>query len=626
MTELKLPTSQSIPTLTVRDDIRNVAIIAHVDHGKTTLVDAMLKQSRIFRENQVVGDLILDSNALEREKGITILAKNTSVRFRHARINIIDTPGHADFSGEVERVLNMADGCLLLVDAAEGTMPQTRFVLGKALELGLKPVVVLNKIDRANARAGEVLDEVQDLFLDLATHDSHLDFGVVYTNARQGTATTELALPGTDLVPLFEAILADVPAPRADLAAPFRMLVTNIRYSEYVGRAAVGRVERGTLSKGDGLVRIDREGRVIRLRASDIFIFEGLETIAVEECCAGDIVMITGAEDVQIGDTLASASAPDPLGRLEIESPTVQVSIGVNTSPFAGRDGKFVTSRHLRARLLRELETNIALRVEAGATADSFLVSGRGELHLAILVETLRREGYEFQVSRPHVIPQEKDGQLCEPVEHLVIHTNEGKVGILTEELSARAGVLLNHVNDGAGQVRLEYHIPTRGLIGFRSRFMTLTRGDGLMASRLTGFEPAMGSIEQTRNGPLVSSHTGLATTYGLNNAQERGETFIEPGTQVYEGMIVGLSKYPKEVPINVTREKKLTNIRSSTSDIAVRLTPSISLSLEESISWIEDDESVEVTPHNIRLRKRILKSDDRLKARKDSKSAFLSL
>ncbi|MEA2642874.1 MAG: GTP-binding protein [Chloroflexota bacterium] len=605
----------------VRDDLRNVAIIAHVDHGKTTLVDGMLKQSRVFRENQAVGELILDSNALEREKGITILAKNTAVRYRDVRINIIDTPGHADFSGEVERVLNMADGCLLLVDAAEGPMPQTKFVLRKAFEMGLKPVLVINKIDRANARIDEVLNATQDLFLELATDAEQLDFEIVYTNARQGTATTDPAKPGTDLGPLFEAILHSIPAPHVDLGGGFQLLVTNIRYNEYLGRTAVGRISRGSVERGDPLVRIDYEGNVWRQRANELFAFEGLETVALSEARAGDIVMITGIEDVTIGDTIATADQPEALPRLEIEQPTVRMTVGVNTSPYAGREGTFVTSRQIRARLFRELETNIALRVEETGTTEQFLVSGRGELHLAILVETLRREGYEFQVSRPEIIAREVDGVLCEPVEHLVIDTVEGNVGSLTEELSRRSGLLVNHHNDGAGNVRLEYHIPTRGLIGFRSVFLTLTRGDGLMASLLTGFEPISADIAQGRNGALVATNTGVATTYGLNNAQERGETFVEPGEQVYEGMVVGLSKYPMDVPVNVCKEKKQTNIRSSTSDIAVRLSPRVQLSLEESLAWIEDDELVEVTPKSVRLRKRLLSVEERLKARKDAGS-----
>ncbi|HEV8613413.1 MAG TPA: GTP-binding protein, partial [Gemmatimonadales bacterium] len=491
-----------------------MAIIAHVDHGKTTLVDGMLKQSRVFREGQAVGELILDSNALEREKGITILAKNTAVVYRGTRINIIDTPGHADFSGEVERVLNMADGCLLLVDAAEGPMPQTKFVLRKAFAIGLTPIVVINKIDRANARVGEVLDEIQDLFLEVATDADQLEFDVVYTNAREGTATRDMATPGADLGPLFETIVARIPPPVVDLAGSFQLLVTNIRYNEYLGRTAVGRVARGVVRRGDSLARIDRDGRVWQQRANDLFTFAGLETVPMSEALAGDIVLVTGIEDVNIGDTIAAAEAPEPLPRLEIEQPTVRMTLGVNTSPFAGREGSFVTSRQLRARLYRELETNIALRVEDAGGADRFLVSGRGELHLAILVETLRREGFEFEVSRPQVIPREIDGQVCEPVEHVVIDTVESNVGPLTQELSNRLGRLVNHHNNGSGNIRLEYRVPTRGLIGLRSVFLTLTRGEGVMSSVLAAYEPAAGNLTQSRNGALVATNTGVATTY----------------------------------------------------------------------------------------------------------------
>jgi len=612
-------TQPDVERPTLRADVRNVAIIAHVDHGKTTLVDGMLRQSRVFRENQDVGELILDSNALEREKGITILAKNTAVRYQGVKINIIDTPGHADFSGEVERVLNMADGCLLLVDAAEGPMPQTRFVLRKAMQLGLKPIVVINKIDRANARAHEVLSEVEHLFLDLATDADQLDFAIIYTDARAGIATLDPAHRGTDLVPLFDAIVSTIPAPTVDLDGTLQLLVSNIRANEYVGRMAIGRIVRGRLRGGDALVRIDQAGEVGRQRANEVFGFEGLDTLPVDEALAGDIVLITGIEDVQIGDTIAAADAPEALPRLEIEPPTVQMTIGVSTSPFAGREGTYVTSRHLRARLFRELETNIALQVQEAGANDQFLVSGRGELHLAILVETLRREGYEFQVSRPRIIPREIDGVTYEPMEQLVIDTTEAYVGAMTVELSSRSAVLVNHVNDGRGNVRLEYRIPTRGLIGFRGVFLTLTRGEGLMSSVVDGFDPIGAEVAQTRNGALVSSDTGAATTYGLNNAQERGQTFIEPGAAIYEGMVVGLSRYARDVPINVCKEKKQTNIRSSTADIAVRLSPPVRLSLEESLAWIEDDELVEVTPKSVRIRKRLLTAEERLKARKDS-------
>jgi len=517
----------------VRTELRNIAIIAHVDHGKTTLVDAMLKQSNVFRTNQVVGELILDSNALEREKGITILAKNTAVIYRGVTINIIDTPGHADFSGEVERVLNMADGCLLLVDAVDGPMPQTRFVLRKALELGLQPLVVINKIDRPSARPAEVLDLVQDLFLELATHADQLDFGVVYTNARDGHATLDPSQPGTSLVPLFEAVLEQIPAPDADLEGSFQMLVSSIDYDDYRGRTGIGRVARGRYRAGDALVFVGHAGPSAPQRTSQLFTFEGLRRIPAEEVVAGDIVAITGLEGVRIGDTVAVADRPEALPRLEVEEPTVQMTFGVNTSPFAGRDGKHLTSRQLRARLWRELETNVALRVEETDVADVFLVSGRGELHLAILVETMRREGYEFEVSRPRAITRQIDGHLHEPVEQLVIDTADGFVGPLTEQLARRMAQLTNLQNDGAGRVRLEYTIPTRGLIGFRSAFLTTTRGEGQMSSLLLGFEPWRGPLAADRNGALIASERGIALTFGLANAQGRGQTFIEPQTEV---------------------------------------------------------------------------------------------
>ncbi|MGE5618914.1 MAG: translational GTPase TypA [Sphingomonadaceae bacterium] len=601
----------------MRAELRNVAIIAHVDHGKTTLVDGLLKQSNTFRPNQEVGELILDSNALEREKGITILAKNTAIHYRGVKINIIDTPGHADFSGEVERVLNMADGCLLLVDAVDGPMPQTKFVLRKALQLGLRPVVVINKMDRPNARPGFVLDAVQDLFLELATDADQLEFEVVYANARDGRASRDPDRLAPTLAPLFDTILETMPAPEVDLTGGFQMLVANISYDEYRGRAAIGRVARGSIAAGEPLVRIDVEGKVWPQRASQIFTFDGLKRVPVEVARAGDIVIVTGLDEVNIGDTVACAEAPEALPRIEIEAPTVKITLGVNTSPFSGKEGKYSTSRQLRARLYRELETNIALRVEDTASADEFLVSGRGELHLAILLETMRREGYEFQVSRPEVITHEEGGVTVEPVEDLVIETTEQYVGPLTEQLAQRLGTMTNLHNDGSGNVRLEYRIPTRGLIGFRSAFLTTTRGDGIMGSQLAGFEPWRGPITSSRNGALVATDGGTATTYGLNNAQERGFTFIDPGTQVYEGMIVGESRYPHDVLVNVCKEKKLTNIRSSTSDIAIKLTPKVDLSLEESMEFVGPDELLEITPQSIRLRKKLLSAEERGKARK---------
>ncbi|HEY7022074.1 MAG TPA: translational GTPase TypA [Ktedonobacterales bacterium] len=600
----------------VREDIRNVAIIAHVDHGKTTLVDGLLKQSKVFRENQQVGELIMDSNELERERGITILAKNTAIMYRGVKINIIDTPGHADFGGEVERVLNMADGCLLLVDAVEGPMPQTRFVLKKALELGLKPILVINKIDRRDARVEQVLTWTQDLFLELATHADQLDFPVIYAIARDGVARYAPEDDNADLVPLFETILAHVPAPVVDDEAPFQLLVTALDYDDYKGKYAIGRITRGRVRPGMSVMRIDRDGEMTRARVSLVFTYQGLGRLEVDEVTAGDIVALTGITDVNISETLADAEQPEALPVIEIEQPTLKMTFGVNTSPFAGREGKWSTSRQLRARLYRELETNVSLRVEDGASADEFIVSGRGELHLAVLIETMRREGYELQVSRPEVITREIDGKTMEPVERLVIDTREEFIGAVSENLATRKARLANMVYDGQGNVRLEYDIPTRGLIGFRNAFLTLTKGNGAMASLLQGYEPWAGAIGMARNGALIASEGGVSLTYGLNNAQARGQTFIEPGTPVYEGMIVGLHVRPDDLVVNVCKEKKATNVRSSTSDIAVRLSPPVKHSLEQSLDFINPDELVEVTPQNIRLRKRLLTQHERARAR----------
>ncbi|MGH2460622.1 MAG: translational GTPase TypA [Chloroflexota bacterium] len=605
-------------TLTrVRDDVRNVAIIAHVDHGKTTLVDAMLKQSHIFRDNQAVGDLILDSNALERERGITILAKNTAINYQGIKINIIDTPGHADFSGEVERVQNMADGALLLVDALDGPMPGTRFVLKKALELGLKPVVVINKIDRPNARIAAVHDAIQDLFLELATEVDQLDFAVVYTNARAGIATLDLTQPGVNISPLFDAILREIPAPEVDLDAGFQLLVANISYDDYVGRAAIGRVRRGRLHVTDQLVCIGADGTPVRQKAVQLFAFDGLRRVSVEEARAGDVIGIAGLEDVQIGDTIAAADAPEALPRLEVEAPTVKMTIAVNSSPLGGQEGKYSTSRQLRARLFKELETNVALRVEETGSADEFLVSGRGELHLSILLETMRREGYELQVSQPSVITRTVDGGIQEPFEHLIVDTLEGYVGALTEQLAKRLAQMVNLRHDGEGHIRLEYIVPTRGLIGLRGVFLTLTRGDATMSSQFVGYRPWAGPLAVPRSSAVVNTGDGVATSYALGNIQERASTFIEPGTKVYEGMVIGMTQHPHEIIANITKEKKLSNVRSSTSDIAVRLTPPIIFSLEEALAFIGPDELVELTPRSIRLRKKLRASEDRLKARR---------
>src|SRR5438034_3039884 len=600
-----------------RDDIRNVAIIAHVDHGKTTLVDGLLKQSHIFRENQNVGELIMDSNDQERERGITILAKNTAIIYRGIKINIIDTPGHADFGGEVERVLNMANGCILLIDAVEGPMPQTRFVLQKALYLNLQPIVVINKIDRRDARIDQVLAWTQDLFLELATTDAHLDFPVLYAIGRDGVALYHPRDERRDLEPLFETIINTVPAPVVDTVAPLQMLVAALDYDDYKGKYAIGRIVRGRITPNTFVDHINRDGVASRQKINLVMTYKGLQRIEVPEALAGDIVALTGIANANIGETIADVDYPEALPTIAITEPTLKMTFGVNTSPFAGREGKYPTSRQLRARLYRELETNVSLRVEDGNTPDEFIVSGRGELHLSVLIETMRREGYEFQVSRPEVITHaDENGKIVEPIEHLVIDTRDSYIGVLTETLASRKARLINMTNDGSGNVRLEYHIPTRGLIGFRYAFLTLTQGNGALRSRLGGSEPWLGKIGTTRMGALIASEAGIAMTYGLSNAQQRGDTFIEPGTPVYEGMIVGLNTRPADMVVNVCKEKQKTNIRASTAEISVRLTPPILMSLEQSLDFINNDELVEVTPQNIRLRKRYLTQHQRARAR----------
>ena len=602
--------------LVKREDIRNVAIIAHVDHGKTTLVDGLLKQSHIFRENQQMGELIMDSNDQERERGITILAKNTAIIYRGVKINIIDTPGHADFGGEVERVLNMADGCILLIDAVEGPMPQTRFVLQKALELNLKPIVIINKIDRRDARIEQVYEWTQDLFLELATTDAHLDFTVLYAIGRDGVAMYHPDDERVNLEPLFETIVNTIPAPVVDADAPLQMLVAALDYDDYKGKYAIGRIVRGRVSSNSFVAHINREGVITRQKINLVLTYKGLQRIEVPEALAGDIVALTGIANANIGETIADVDTPEALPTITITEPTLKMTFGVNTSPFAGREGKYPTSRQLRSRLYRELETNVSLRVEDGNTPDEFIVSGRGELHLSVLIETMRREGYEFQVSRPEVITREEAGHIVEPIEQLVIDTKDIYIGVLTETLASRKAQLSNMTNDGSGNVRLEYHIPTRGLIGFRNAFLTLTQGNGAMSSLLIGYQPWMGKIGTTRMGALIASEMGVAVTYGLNNAQQRGDTFIEPGTPVYGGMIVGMNVRPMDMMVNICKEKQKTNIRSSTSDIMVRLTPPIIMSLEQSLNFINNDELVEVTPQNIRLRKRYLTQNERARAR----------
>jgi GTP-binding protein len=624
--------TQTNPTLveTRRADIRNVAIIAHVDHGKTTLVDALLKQSHVFRANQQVGELIMDSNPLERERGVTILAKNTAITYRGIKINIIDTPGHADFSGEVERVINMADGCLLVVDAVDGPMPRTRYVLQKALDARLKPVVVINKIDRANARIHEVVSKVQDLFLDLATEVEQLDFPVIYASARQGYATADLnvALSGeanrdhpglaTGMEPLFEAIVNHVPAPSGDDSQPLQLLVAALDYDPHLGQIAVGRVVRGRIATGDSVARVDREGQVSYYKVERLFVFQGLERREVAEAAAGEIVAVAGVEDIAIGDTIASSEEPEALPPIAIDEPTVKMTLGVNTSPFAGREGSYCTTRMLHERLIKELRTNVSLRVEETDNPNEFIVSGRGELHLSILIETMRREGFELQASRPEAVTKVVNGQVMEPFELLILDTREEYIGPLTDNLAPRLAQMSDMRSDGQGQVHMEFKLPTRGLIGFRSFFLRATHGNGVMNSQFLGYEPMRGEVRSPRTGVLIASEGGVAVTYGLNNAQNRGITFVEPGTPVYEGMIVGMQQRDDDIAVNVCKEKKLTNIRASTSDFAIRLTPATRFTLEEALDFVNPDEMVEVTPRSIRLRKKVLSNDERYRLGRD--------
>ena len=603
-------------------DIRNLAIIAHVDHGKTTLVDALLKQGQVFRPHQEVGALIMDTNPLERERGITILAKNATVYYGGVRINIIDTPGHADFSGEVERVMNMADGCLLLVDAVDGPMPQTTYVLRQALQQNVTPMVVINKIDRPEARVAEVVEMVQDLFLELATNAEQLDFPVLYASARQGYATTGLDTPGSDMRPLFEAILDSVPPPHGDPTAPLQMLVAALDYDNYLGQVAVGRITNGTLRQRDDVALLCRDAEPATYNLEHIFVFRGMERVEVSEAHAGDIVAVTGPEGVSIGDTIASPETPEALPAIDINEPTVRMTFSVSTSPFMGREGVHCTSRNLHERLMRELRTNVSLRVETTPSPDAFVVAGRGELHLSILVETMRREQFEFQVSRPAPVTKVIDGKIYEPYEILNVSTHEEYVGVLTEYLSAHMAELRDMRYADNGDVHMEYKIPTRGLIGFNAFFLRTTRGDGVKSSIFTSYELMEGEIKSQGGGVLVASERGVAVTYGLLNAQGRGETFIDPGAMVYEGMIVGSHRRDGDIEINVCKRKKLTNIRSSTADVARRLNATVRLSLEEALAFISDDELVEVTPQNLRLRKMELRALDRKRQRREGARA----
>ena len=604
------------------DAIRNLAVIAHVDHGKTTLVDALLMQGQVFKAHQQVGELIMDSNPLERERGITILAKNASVSYGGVRINIIDTPGHADFSGEVERIMNMADGCLLLVDAVDGPMPQTTYVLRQALRQNVTPMVVINKIDRPEARVAEVEEMVQDLFLELATDESHLDFPVLYASARQGYAMKDLDAPGLDMQPLFQSVLDSVPPPKGDTEAPFQMLVAALDYDNFLGQVSVGRITNGTIRQRDEVALLTRSGETTLHNLEHVFVFRGMQRTEISEAHAGDIVAVTGPEGVSIGDTIASAEQPEALPSIEIHEPTVRMTFGVNTSPFMGREGAHCTSRNLHERLMRELRTNVSLRVETTDSADVFMVAGRGELHLSILAENMRREQFEFQVSRPAPVTKVIDGRIHEPYEILNITAREEHVGELTEYLSSHLAQLRDMRYTDNGYVHLEYKIPTRGLIGFNAFFLRTTRGDGEKSSTFDSYGPVAGEIRAERGGVLVASEQGVAVTYGLLNAQGRGETFVDPGTKVYEGMVIGSHHREGDIEINVCKEKKLTNMRSSTADVAKRLNSTVRFSLEEAIAFIADDELVEITPQSLRIRKMALSALDRRRSRRDESRA----
>jgi len=604
----------------VRNDIRNIAIIAHVDHGKTTLVDGMLKQSGVFRVNERVEERVMDSNDIERERGITILSKNTAIFYGDTKINIVDTPGHADFGGEVERVLKMVDGVLLLVDAFEGPMPQTRFVLKKALELKLKPIVVINKIDRQDARPNEVIDEIFELFLELGADDEQLDFPIVYCSARDGIAKYELEDEAKDLKPLFDTIINHVPAPQGYKDEPLQMLVTTIDSNDYVGRIAIGKIERGRIKRNQQVAICGKDGSVRNGKIVTLYTFNGLKREEVEEAFLGDIVAVAGLSDINIGETIADSQNPEPLPFVEIDEPTISMTFSVNDSPFAGREGEYVTTRHLRDRLFKELETNVSLRVSETDSPDAFEVAGRGELHLSILIETMRREGYEFQVSRPRVIYKEIDGLLCEPIELLTIDVPEEYVGVVIEKLGSRKAEMINMTSAINGYVRLEFKIPARGLIGYRSEFLTDTKGNGIMNHIFYGYEPAKGNIPERNRGVLVAFETGEAVTYGLYNAQERGSLIIGPGTPVYQGMIVGICSRSEDIDVNVCKKKHVTNMRAAGSDEALRLTPPLEMSLEQCLEFIAGDELVEVTPKSIRMRKRILNPEMRKKEAKKNK------
>ncbi len=604
--------------MTNRENIRNIAIIAHVDHGKTTLVDAMLRQSGIFRENEQIEERVMDSNDLERERGITILAKNTSLMYKDIKINIIDTPGHADFGGEVERGLEMADGVLLLVDAFEGCMPQTRFVLSKALALDLKPIIVVNKVDRPNARPYEVVDEVLDLFIDLGATEEQLDTPVIYASGRDGWATAEYnpEQPNEDLREMFELIVNYIPCPGCVDDGPFQMLVSNIDYDDYTGRIAVGKIQRGKVTTGMPLILCKPDGKKIHGKAVKLYTFDGLKKDVADEVGAGDMVAISGIADINIGDTLCDVNNPEPLPFVKIDEPVLSMTFSVNDSPFAGKDGKFVTSRHLRDRLFRELDSNISLRVGETDSTEAFVVSGRGELHLSVLIENMRREGYEFQVSNPVVIYKEIDGVKCEPIERLTVDVPEEFTGVIMDGVIARKGEMVNMEPTAQNYTRLEFLIPSRGLIGYRSEMLTATKGTGVVNSILESYEPYKGDIQPRNRGALIAWENGTSITYGLFNAQERGTLFIGAGVDVYEGMIVGENARQDDIVVNVCKKKHATNTRASGSDDALKLVPPKDMSLEQCLDFIADDELLEVTPNHLRMRKRILKTDLRAKAK----------
>lgn len=606
-----------------RENLRNIAIIAHVDHGKTTLVDKLLQQSGTYKEHEAVQERVMDSNDIERERGITILAKNTAINYKDYLINIVDTPGHADFGGEVERIMKMVDGVLLVVDAFEGCMPQTKFVLRKALESNLTPIVVVNKIDRPNARPSEVIDEVLDLFIELGANDDQLEFPVVYASALMGTSSLDPEKQDENMLSLYETIIEHIPSPKESTTESLQFLVTLLDYNEYLGRIAVGRVNRGIIKQGQTVAVINREGVTKQARIEKLFGFQGLKRLEIEEAGAGDIVAIAGIKEINIGETIADPANPEALPVLKIDEPTLQMTFLVNNSPFAGREGKWVTSRKLRERLFKELETDVALRVEETESPDAFIVSGRGELHLSILIENMRREGFELQVSKPEVIVKEIDGIKCEPYERLMIDIPEESMGSVMESLGTRKAEMVNMVNDGSGQVRLEFIIPARGLIGYRTMFLTLTRGYGIMNHAFDSYgEYVPTTVGGRHQGVLVSSETGVSTFYGMMSVEDRGLLFLEPSTEVYEGMIVGEHNRDNDIIVNICKEKQLTNVRSSGKDDTVKLKTPVLFSLEQALEYCNDDEYCEITPKSVRLRKKILNKSERERAEKHRKMA----